>query len=65
MLLTTYGSREEARRDIVDYIEMFSNSNRLQLSLGYVSPREFEESWLVEQEGLARCPKLSDQIKLK
>lgn len=38
--------RKEARRDIVDYIEMFYNSSRLHSSLGYVSPREFEEIWL-------------------
>jgi transposase InsO family protein len=37
-----YRTREEARRDIIDYIEMFYNSKRLHSYLGYVSPREFE-----------------------
>ena len=35
----------QARRDIVDYIEMFYNSKRLHSYLGYVSPRRFEEMW--------------------
>jgi transposase InsO family protein len=38
-----YRSREEARRDIVDYIEMFYNSRRRHSRLGYLSPRQFEE----------------------
>jgi putative transposase len=38
-----YPSREEARRDIVDYIEMFYNSKRRHSYLGYLSPKDFEE----------------------
>ena len=37
-----YRSRHEAKRDIVDYIEMFYNSKRRHSYLGYVSPREYE-----------------------
>ena len=44
-----YPSREAATRDIVDYIEMYYNSNRLHSSLGYVSPKKFEEQWLASQ----------------
>ena len=33
----SYKTREEARRDIVDYIEMFYNSKRRHSYLGYVS----------------------------
>lgn len=44
-----YKSREEAKRDIVDYIEMFYNSSRLHSSLGYVSPKDYEDLWLAEQ----------------
>lgn len=40
---TVYKTREEARRDIVDYIEMFYNSKRRHSHLGYFSPVEFEE----------------------
>ena len=38
-----YKTRDEARRDIVDYIEMFYNSRRRHSYLGNVSPRRFEE----------------------
>jgi putative transposase len=38
-----YQTREEARRDIVDYIEMFYNSKRRHSYLGYFSPKDFEE----------------------
>ena len=40
---STYSTREEARRDIVDYIEMFYNSKRRHSYLGYLSPMEFEK----------------------
>lgn len=42
-----YKTREEARRDIVDYLEMFYNNRRLHSYLGYVSPRQFEETWFL------------------
>lgn len=38
----TYMTREEARRDVLNYITMFYNSNRLHSYLGYMSPNEFE-----------------------
>jgi transposase InsO family protein len=39
-----YITREEAKKDVVDYIEMFYNSQRLHSSLGYVTPLQFEEN---------------------
>jgi transposase InsO family protein len=44
-----YRTREEARRDIIDYIEMFYNSKRQHSYLGYVSPREFEKRQLTKK----------------
>ncbi len=38
-----YKTRENARQDVIDYIEMFYNSKRRHSYLGYVSPKEFEE----------------------
>lgn len=38
-----YETRQEARDDIVEYIEMFYNSNRKHSYLGYMSPNEYEE----------------------
>jgi transposase InsO family protein len=47
-----YKTREEARRDIVDYIEMFYNSNRRHAYPGYLSPKEFEETQLLKKSRL-------------
>lgn len=40
--LCHYTTRQQARDDVIDYIEMFYNSTRLHSSLGYVSPNDFE-----------------------
>jgi putative transposase len=37
-----YLTREEAKADIIDYIEMFYNSRRLHSTLGYRAPLEYE-----------------------
>lgn len=46
---TNYKTRDEARRDVVDYIEMFYNSKRRHSYLGYLSPRAYEELWLLKE----------------
>jgi putative transposase len=38
-----YLTRQEARDDIIDYIEMFYNSWRKHSYLGYVNPNEYEK----------------------
>ena len=43
VFFSEYKTREAARRDIVDYIEIFYNSRRRHSYLGNVSPKEFEE----------------------
>ncbi|MCD9844740.1 IS3 family transposase [Klebsiella pneumoniae] len=40
-----YGTREEARSDIFDYIEMFYNSKRLHGSSDQMSPTEYENQY--------------------
>jgi transposase InsO family protein len=40
-----YKTRDDARRDITDYIEMFYNSRRRHSYLGNVSPREYEDKY--------------------
>lgn len=42
-------SRDEAKKDIVDFIEMFYNCKRRHSYLGNISPREFEERWLLKK----------------
>ena len=49
VFFSSYKTREYARKDIVDYIEMFYNSNRRHSYLGYVSPKEFEKMWLLKK----------------
>ena len=43
VFFSEYKTREAARRDITDYIEIFYNSRRRHSYLGNVSPKEFEE----------------------
>jgi len=40
----TYATREEARRSLFEYIEVFYNRQRLHSTLGYQSPVQYEES---------------------
>lgn len=44
-----YITREQAKRSIVDYIEMFYNSNRRHSYLDYISPMEYESQWLLKK----------------
>jgi len=41
-----YRSRNEARRSIFEYIEVFYNRQRRHSALGYMPPAEFEETRL-------------------
>jgi transposase InsO family protein len=40
--LTVFETREQARREVFEYIEIFYNRQRIHSSLGYLSPVEFE-----------------------
>lgn len=44
-----YVTRDQAKGNIVDYIEMFYNSKRLHSYLGYMSPMEWEEKRLLQK----------------
>lgn len=41
-----YRSREDARADVFDYIEVFDNRIRLHSHLGQLSPHDFEQAAL-------------------
>ena len=47
-----YRTRDDARRDIIDYIEMFYKSNRRHSYLGYLSPKDFEERMALKKAAL-------------
>jgi transposase InsO family protein len=49
VFFSEYKTREEARRDLVDYIEMFYNSRRRHSYLGNVSPKDFEEMQILKK----------------
>lgn len=55
----SYKTREEARRDIIDYVEMFYNSKRRHSHLGYLSPREFEK--MMELKKVCQSPTASNR----
>jgi putative transposase len=48
----TYKSREEARQDVFDYIEMFYNPRRKHVRNGMLSPVEFERQQEMKAEGV-------------
>jgi len=48
----TYKTREEARRDVFDYIEMFYNPKRKHARNGMLSPVEFEKQQKWKQKGV-------------
>ncbi len=45
-----YGSRDEARRDVFNYIELFYNPKRRHGSSGNVSPIEYEKNYYLSQQ---------------
>ena len=48
----TYKTREEARQDVFDYIEMFYNPVRKQVRNGMLSPVQFERERILKAEGV-------------
>ncbi len=42
-----YRTRNDARNDVIKYIEMFYNSQRLHSYLGYKQPNDFEKSFML------------------
>ena len=48
----TYKTRDEARQDVFDYIEMFYNPVRKQVRNGMLSPNQFERQQILKAEGV-------------
>jgi len=49
---SVYKTREDAQRDIFDYIEMFYNPKRKHARNGMLSPVEFEKQRNIKQESV-------------
>ena len=45
-----YNTREQAKKSIFEYIEVFYNRQRRHSTLGYVAPSVFENQWLQQNE---------------
>ncbi|GAB1719341.1 MAG: transposase [Nitrosospira sp.] len=45
-----YTTREEAKRDLFDYIEIFYNRRRRHSALCYKSPAQYHAAWLLKQK---------------
>ena len=50
----TYKTRDEARQDVFDYIEMFYNPVRKQVRNGMLSPNQFERQQILKAEGVQK-----------
>ncbi len=50
----TYKTREEARQDVFDYVEMFYSPVRMQVGNGPLSPVEFERQQILKAEGVQK-----------
>ena len=48
-----YATREEAKRDLFDYIEVFYNRRRRHSALRYKSPAQHHAAWLLKQKLVA------------
>jgi putative transposase len=45
-----YRTREEARADVFEYIEVFYNRRRRHSTLGFISPMQFMQDWIATQD---------------
>lgn len=61
----TYKTREEARQDVFDYIEMFYNPVRKQVRNGMLSPAQFERQPILKAEGVQKSRGYTDRRRLE
>ena len=49
VFFNNYKTREEAKKDIFDYIEIFYNNKRRHSYLGNISPKGYEKLWKLQK----------------
>ena len=49
-MVRRYRTREEARADMFEYIEVFFNRRRRHSTLGFKSPMQFMQDWIATQD---------------
>ena len=61
-----YSARQEAIREITEYIEVFYNRQRRQARLGYLSPAVYEQKFYAGQLAawMLWCPLLTSDLKM-
>jgi putative transposase len=57
----TYRTRDDARQDVFDYIEMFYNPIRKHANNGLLSPVQFERQQKLKPQGVKKTRGYSDQ----
>ena len=65
VFFSEYKTREAARRDITDYIEMFYNCRRRHSYLGNVSPRNLRKCRTCKRLLKKKCPFLLDHVIMR
>ncbi len=51
-----YKTRAEAKADVIDFIEMFYNNQRLHSTLNYISPADYERNFEINHESRVKSP---------
>jgi len=54
--LSEYEGFADARRQLGRFLDAVYNRKRIHSSLGYLTPREFEQQWLKEQSNATALP---------
>lgn len=54
--LSDYRDFNDARRNLARFLDDVYNRKRIHSSLGYLTPREFEDDWRLAQQGAATTP---------
>jgi len=60
-----FETRDQAKRNLIDYIELFYNSQQRHSYLGYLTPMEFENKTGFTESSLRKCLLLLDRFTMQ